>query len=52
MRVKDLESEIPSIESVPVVKDFPTVFHNDLPVIPPEQEIDSDIVLLPDRKPF
>ncbi|KAH0748282.1 hypothetical protein KY290_027514 [Solanum tuberosum] len=50
VRVKDLESEIPSLDSVPVVKDFLEVFPDDLPGIPPEWEIDFDIDLLPDTQ--
>ncbi|KAH0775084.1 hypothetical protein KY290_012221 [Solanum tuberosum] len=51
VRVKDLESEIPPLESVLVVKDFLEVFPDDLPEIPPEQEIDFGIDLLPDTQP-
>ena len=36
--VKDLASENPPIELVPVVREFPEVFPNDLPGIPPERE--------------
>ncbi|KAH0661557.1 hypothetical protein KY284_026488 [Solanum tuberosum] len=52
VRVKDLESKIPSLDSVPVVKDFLEVFPDDLPGIPPEWEIDFDIDLLPDTQPI
>jgi len=52
VRVKDLESEIPSLESVPIVKDFPEVFPDDLLKIPPEREIDFGIDLLPDTQPI
>ena len=52
MRVRDLESEIPPLESVPVVKDFSEVFPDDLPEIPPEREIDFDIDLLSDTQPI
>ena len=37
VRVQDLDSEVPPIESVPVVSEFTEVFHNDLPVIPLER---------------
>ena len=40
VRVQDLDSEIPPIESVPVGSEFLEVFPNDLPSIPPEWEID------------
>ena len=39
VRVQDLDSEIPPIELVPVVREFMKVFPNDLPSIPPEREI-------------
>ena len=39
VRVRDVESEVPSLESVPVVNEFPDVFPDDLPGIPPEREI-------------
>ena len=45
VRVKDLESEVPPLESVPIVRDFPKVFPNDLPGVPPEWEIDFGIDL-------
>ncbi|KAH0784229.1 hypothetical protein KY290_003827 [Solanum tuberosum] len=52
VRVKDLESEIPPLESVPVVKDFLEVFPDDLPRIPPEREINFGIDLLSDIQPI
>ncbi|KAH0685720.1 hypothetical protein KY290_017248 [Solanum tuberosum] len=52
VRVKDLESETPPLELVPVVKNFSEVFPDDLPVIPPEREIDFGIDLLPDTQPI
>ena len=44
VRVKDLECEIPTIESVPVVRQFQEVFPNDLSRVPPEQEIDFSLI--------
>ena len=41
-----MNSEIPPIESVPVVNEFLEVFPNDLPGIPSEREIDFGINLL------
>ena len=52
VRVKDIESETLSLDSIPVVKDFPEVYLNDLPRIPPEWEIDFGIHLLPNTKPI
>ena len=40
VRVKDLKCETPSIESVPVVREFLEVFPNDLLGVSPEREID------------
>ena len=52
VRVQDLDSEIPLIESVPVVSELPDVFPNDLPGISPEREIDFGIDFLPDTNPI
>ncbi|WMV09048.1 hypothetical protein MTR67_002433 [Solanum verrucosum] len=41
--VKDIDSETPTLESVPVVNEFPKVFPNDLPAIPSKREIDFDL---------
>ena len=38
VRVKDLECETP-IKSVPVVREYLDVFPDDLPGVPPEQEL-------------
>ena len=50
MRVGDVESDGPSLELVPVVNEFPDVFPDDLPGIPPEREVDFGIDLLPDTR--
>ncbi|KAH0725404.1 hypothetical protein KY284_001269 [Solanum tuberosum] len=50
VRVRDVESETPSLESVPVVKEFMVVFPNDLLGIPPKREIDFGIDLLRDTQ--
>ena len=52
VRVQDLDSEVPHIESVPIVSEFSEVFHNDLPDIPPEWEINFGIDLLSDKNPI
>ena len=44
----DLDPKVPPIESVPIVSEFPKVFPNDLPSIPPEWEIEFGIDFLPD----
>ena len=50
--VRVLASEVPLLESVPVVKEFQDVFPSDLPRIPSEWEIDFGIDLLPDTQPI
>ena len=52
VRVKDSSSESPTLESVPVVSEFPEVFPDDLSGVPPEREIDFGIDLLPDTQPI
>ena len=48
VRVRDLESEVPQIELVPVLRKFLDVFPEDLIEIPPEKENDFVIDLFPD----
>ena len=50
--VNDLDHDIPSIDSVPIVNEFLDVFPDDLPRIPPPREIDFCIDLEPDTKPI
>ncbi|KAH0773627.1 hypothetical protein KY290_010764 [Solanum tuberosum] len=52
VRVKDIEFETPPLESVPVVREFPKVFPDDLPGIPPKWEIDFGIDLLLNTQPI
>uniref|UniRef100_M0ZUK5 Gag-pol protein n=1 Tax=Solanum tuberosum TaxID=4113 RepID=M0ZUK5_SOLTU len=52
VRVRDVDFETPSLESVPIVNEFLEVFPEDLPGIPPEREIDFSIDLLPDTQPI
>ena len=52
LRVKDFESKILPLELVPVVRDYQKVFPDDLPGIPPEQELDFGIDLLADTEPI
>ncbi|XP_075111445.1 uncharacterized protein LOC142181797 [Nicotiana tabacum] len=47
VRVKDADAQIPTLQSVPIVNEFPEVFPEDLPGIPPDREIDFGIDLLP-----
>lgn len=52
VRVHDSSVEIPLFQSVPIVREFPEVFSDDLPGIPPEREIDFGIDLIPDTRPI
>ncbi|XP_070053310.1 uncharacterized protein [Nicotiana tomentosiformis] len=47
-----LESEPPALQSVPVVREFPEVFPDDLPRLPPERIIDFGIDLMPGTQPI
>ncbi|KAH0765186.1 hypothetical protein KY285_001057 [Solanum tuberosum] len=48
--VRDVDSETPPLESVPIVNEFEEVFLDDLPGIPLEREIDFGIDLLLDMQ--
>ncbi|KAH0709559.1 hypothetical protein KY284_010986 [Solanum tuberosum] len=50
--VKDSSSETPTLKSIPMVNEFPEVFPDDLPGVPPEREIEFRIDLLPDTQPI
>ncbi|XP_023773747.1 uncharacterized protein LOC111922420, partial [Cyanistes caeruleus] len=50
--VRDVGSETPSIDSVPVVREFPDVFPADLPGMPPDRDIDFGIDLVPGTQPI
>ncbi|XP_070051789.1 uncharacterized protein [Nicotiana tomentosiformis] len=52
VHVRDINKEPATLQSVPIVNEFPTVFPDELPGIPPEREIDSAIDLLPDAQPI
>lgn len=52
VRVRDAESETPTLELVPVVSEFLEAFPDYLPDVPPEKEIDFSIDLLPDMQPI
>ncbi|KAH0705906.1 hypothetical protein KY285_010431 [Solanum tuberosum] len=50
VRVNDSSVETPPIQSVLIVKEFPEVFPDDLPGVPPEREIDFGIDILLDTR--
>ncbi|XP_070013793.1 uncharacterized protein [Nicotiana sylvestris] len=52
VRVKDVNAEIPTLQSIPVVKENADVFPDELPGIPPKREIDFGIDLLPGTQPI
>ncbi|XP_070046584.1 uncharacterized protein [Nicotiana tomentosiformis] len=52
VRVTDTTVEVPTLESVPIVNDFPDVFSDELPGISPDREIDFGIDMMPDTQPI
>ena len=48
VRFNDSSFEIPLIQYVLVVREFPEVFPDDLPRVPPEREIDFDRYIILD----
>ena len=50
--VNNLDHDITSIDSLLVVNEFKDVFLDDLPRVPPPQEIEFGIDLEPDTKPI
>ncbi|XP_070029299.1 uncharacterized protein [Nicotiana sylvestris] len=50
VHVRDINKEPATLQSVPIVNEFPTVFLDELPGIPPEREINFIIDLLPDTQ--
>ncbi|GKE44731.1 putative reverse transcriptase domain-containing protein, partial [Tanacetum coccineum] len=51
--MKEEKTEIPEkrIEDVPVVRDFPEVFPEDFPVLPPTRQVEFHIELIPEAAP-
>ncbi|XP_070013970.1 uncharacterized protein [Nicotiana sylvestris] len=45
--VTDTDADAPSLESMPVVNEFPDIFPDELPGIPPHMEIDFGIDVMP-----
>ncbi|XP_070005680.1 uncharacterized protein [Nicotiana sylvestris] len=50
--VRDVSIDNPSVDSIPVVRDFPDVFPVVLSGMPPDRDIDFGIDLLPGTQPF
>ncbi|XP_070057183.1 uncharacterized protein [Nicotiana tomentosiformis] len=50
--VRDVGADIPTIESVSIVRDFPYVFPANLSDMPPDRDIDFGIELVPSTQPI
>src|SRR5919202_3350477 len=50
--VRDTEVEEKRLEDVPVVRDFPEVFPEELPGLPPKRQVEFDIDLVPGAAPI
>jgi len=50
--VRDVRKEGPTVDSVPIVREFTDVFPADLPGLPPDRDIDFSIEVEPGTKPI
>nr|GFD48205.1 putative reverse transcriptase domain, aspartic peptidase domain protein [Tanacetum cinerariifolium] len=50
--IHDTTSKVPSIHDQPIVSEFPDVFPNELPGIPPVREVEFNIELIPGAEPI
>ncbi|KAL8134367.1 hypothetical protein AgCh_009406 [Apium graveolens] len=50
--VVNSEKEVPSIEDIPVLKEFPNVFPEKLPGLPPDRQIEFELNLAPGTGPI
>ncbi|KAD3640786.1 hypothetical protein E3N88_30009 [Mikania micrantha] len=50
--VIDVRNEVKELNDVPVVRDFPDVFPDDLPGIPCDRDVEFKIDLIPEAKPI
>nr|GEX05872.1 putative reverse transcriptase domain, aspartic peptidase domain protein [Tanacetum cinerariifolium] len=50
--IHDTTSEVPSIHDQPIVSEFPDVFPDELPGIPPIREVEFNIELIPGLEPI
>lgn len=50
IKVRDMDCKTPSLELVPIANEYPKVFPDDLPGVPPKREIDFGIDILPDTQ--
>ncbi|XP_070025583.1 uncharacterized protein [Nicotiana sylvestris] len=52
VRFTDTNAKAPSLEFVPILNEFPDVFPDELPGVPPNREIDFGIDVMPDMQPI
>jgi hypothetical protein len=50
--VKDREKESELLADIPIVKEFPDVFPEELPGLPPEREVEVSIDIIPGLAPI
>jgi len=50
--VHNIDAELPTLQSIPVISKFLDVFPDELPGIPPEREIDFAIDMIPGTQPI
>ncbi|XP_043811986.1 uncharacterized protein LOC122723547, partial [Manihot esculenta] len=50
--VRELDSQVREPSSVPVVRDFPDLFPEELPGLPPDREIEFEIELMPIKNKY
>nr|GFD24179.1 putative reverse transcriptase domain-containing protein [Tanacetum cinerariifolium] len=50
--IHDTTSEVPSIHDQTIVSEFPDVFPDELPRIPPVREVEFNIELIPGAEPI
>nr|GFB08316.1 putative reverse transcriptase domain, aspartic peptidase domain protein [Tanacetum cinerariifolium]GFB08342.1 putative reverse transcriptase domain, aspartic peptidase domain protein [Tanacetum cinerariifolium] len=50
--IHDTTSDVPSIHDQPIVSEFPDVFPDELPGIPPVREVEFNIELIPGSEPI
>ena len=49
--VRDVDAEVPSLDQVSIVREFPDVFSDELPRMPPDREVKFSIELAPGVQP-
>ena len=50
--VEDISADVPSINDIPVVREFSDVFPEELPGLPPTRDVEFGIDLIPDAAPI